>query len=147
MKSLPTTAVFNAVDSDLLATSRAHIFREFEELLLRGKQVESLPDDVMAAGQYLIPFEINQRGLYGTAAAISVVTHSDSSAKADLLTRLIRYLSRRTDVENVIATSTSDWAMLAGRLERGCLHLKNADVLSALANVSTLITLGVTRRY
>ena len=49
---------------------RCNTWVKFDLLLESGAQIRDLPDGMIAAGQYLNRFEFEQRGLFGTAAAI-----------------------------------------------------------------------------
>ena len=78
MKSelLPATRPYRCIDEDLAETTIFSIRRKFDLLLENGAQVRGLPEGMLAAGQYLDRFEFEQRGLFGTAAAILVISSS-----------------------------------------------------------------------
>ncbi|MGH7928727.1 MAG: hypothetical protein ACREQV_13135, partial [Candidatus Binatia bacterium] len=73
---------------------------KFRTLLQAGAQSDGLPADMKAAGQYLNNYGFDQRGLFGTAAAIRSIS-ADPLHSSDVVTveSLVRYVASRDNVE------------------------------------------------
>jgi hypothetical protein len=78
--SLPTESFYISVDEKVLQWAMARIEEQFRDLLENGSQAQGIPPGVYAAGQHLNPYSLNQRGIYGTAAALLVMSRSRPSA-------------------------------------------------------------------
>jgi hypothetical protein len=132
---LPSPSYFVSVDGLALRTGMAGIEEQFRDLLENGAQAQRLPDQTRAAGQHLIPHSANQRGLYGTAAAMLVLGRSPPfDRRIALIEGLIRYLERRPAIEADLLRGEADIADLPGRLIRDELTVfKTADLVYALS--------------
>ena len=104
---LPSPSYFVSVDGLALRTGMARIEEQFRDLLENGNQAQGLPGGMYAAGQHLNPYSMNQRGLYGTAAALLVLGRSQPSPRQiALIEGLIRYISERPTLEPGRGSST-----------------------------------------
>lgn len=132
---LPSANFYITVDPSVLQWAMDRIGTQFRELLESGAQAEGMPNDVYAAGQHLIPFSRNQRGLYGTAAALLVLARSGPSARRiEFVEGLIRYVNERPSIEGALAQTEEDRAFLKVRLLREArTSFKCAELLYALA--------------
>ena len=52
------------------------IEEQFRDLLENGTQAVGIPQGFYAAGQHLNPYSLNQRGFYGTAAALLAMSRA-----------------------------------------------------------------------
>jgi hypothetical protein len=132
---LPSTSYYVSVDGLVLQTAMARIEEQFRDLLENGNQARGLPDGMYAAGQHLNPYSMNQRGLYGTAAALLVLGRSQPSPRRiALIEGLIRYISERPTLEPELLSGEEDLSDLRGRLARDeQITFKTADLLYALS--------------
>jgi hypothetical protein len=132
---LPSASYYVSVDGPVLRTAMARIEEQFRDLLENGTQAEGLPDGLYAAGQHLNPYSMNQRGLYGTAAALLVLGRSQASTQRITLTEgLIKYISERPALEPQLLTNGADVHDLYGRLARDMqITFKTTDLLYALS--------------
>jgi hypothetical protein len=115
---------------------------QFRDLLENGAQAAGLPDGTYAAGQYLNPYSINQRGMYGTSAALLVLARSSASPdRIRLIEGIIRYLRGRSDIEHSLAGSETELSALAARLAvEWDTAFKCADLLYALSAAPAAVT-------
>jgi hypothetical protein len=115
---------------------------QFRDLLEHGAQAAGLPDGTYAAGQYLNPYSINQRGMYGTSAALLVLARSTASAdRIKLIEGIIRYVNGRSDIERSLAGSDTESSALAARLAvEWDTAFKCADLLYALSAAPPVVT-------
>ncbi|MFC5288094.1 hypothetical protein ACFPM7_13625 [Actinokineospora guangxiensis] len=139
---LPANKVYRCVDDELATITMARIREKFATLLSTGAQSGALPDGLLAAGQYLDQPDFDQRGLFGTAAAILVHAGGrpdDASLKA--ARALIEYLRARPEVEPALARDEHDRADMRRkiRLER-IDTFKTADVVYALSFVPAIVS-------
>jgi len=132
---LPSPSYFVSVDALALRTGMARIEEQFRDLLENGNQARGLPSGMYAAGQHLNPYSMNQRGLYGTAAALLVLGRSrPSPRRIALIEGLIRYISERPALEPELLSGEEDLPDLRGRLTRDeQITFKTADLLYALS--------------
>lgn len=135
--SLPTESFYISVDEKVLRWAMARIEEQFRDLLEKGVQARGIPPGLYAAGQHLNPHSLNQRGLYGTAAALLVMSRSRPSAnRIGIIEGLVRYISDRPSIEPVLLSTEKDEdkAMLPARLILDWkTAFKCADLLYALA--------------
>lgn len=115
------------------------ISEKFRTLLRAGAQVRDLPQELRAAGQHLDRYDLAQRGIFGTSAAIRVLGASGGSAGDDeLLNGLVRYVAERPEFE-VGVTSEAERDGLKWRLSIEVADtFKTADLVYSLATVSRL---------
>jgi hypothetical protein len=137
---LPSETYYVSVDKMVLGASMGRIEEQFRDLLENGAQDSGLPEGCYAAGQYLNP--INQRGIYGTSAALLALARSAASAdRIAYMDGIVRYLKERTDIEYSLVDSEDDRAALAGRLAvEWKTAFKCADLLYALAAAPVAVT-------
>src|SRR4051812_42603512 len=117
---------------------------QFRDLLEHGARAAGLPDGTYAAGQYLNPYSINQRGMYGTSAALLVLARSTASAdRIKLIEGIIRYVNGRSDIERSLTGSDTESSALAARLAvEWDTAFKCADLLYALSAAPTVVPGG-----
>ncbi|WP_328443986.1 hypothetical protein [Amycolatopsis sp. NBC_00438] len=143
MKSelLPTTKHYRCVDEALADSTISAIRRKFDSVLESGVQRRGLPDDMLAAGQYLDRFEFEQRGLFGTAAAILVISstpHVDNGVQK--LQSLVNYLRHRETLEPNLAQDPEEAIETSRRIAVERLDtFKTADVVFALSRVPVIV--------
>jgi hypothetical protein len=94
-----------------------------------------IPQGFYAAGQHLNPYSLNQRGFYGTAAALLAMRRSRPSPnRIGIIEGLIKYINDRPALEQGLADTEEDQAMLPARLILDWkVAFKCADLLYALA--------------
>ena len=133
--ALPSERFYVSVDEKVLLWGMARIEEQFRDLLENGAQAEGVPPGVYAAGQHLNPYSLNQRGFYGTAAALLVMSRSLPSAnRIGIIEGLIKYINDRPHIEQGLANTAEDRAMLPARLILDWkMAFKCADLLYALA--------------
>lgn len=133
--SLPTENFYVSVDEKVLHWAMARIEEQFRDLLENGAQAQGIPPSVYAAGQHLNPYSLNQRGFYGTAAALLVMSRSRPSPnRIGIIEGLIKYVSDRPGIEQALLSTEEDQAMLPARLILDWkTAFKCADLLYALA--------------
>jgi hypothetical protein len=132
---LPSSNVYITVDYEALQWAMDRINANFLDLLENGAQALGIPEETYAAGQHLNPYSLNQRGLYGTAAALLVLGRSrPASRRIQFVEGLIRYVSQRATIEETLLHSEEDRAWLTTRLlkERRS-TFKCAELLYSLA--------------
>ncbi|MEU5552843.1 hypothetical protein ABZ738_24000 [Micromonospora sp. NPDC047793] len=121
----------------MIETAKAEIDRRMRQRL--REEATRLPAGFLAAGQYLDLPTYEQRGLYGTAAAILVLAEGGTSdaGTADLLTGLASYVINRSQAERqaVSATVYRDYVARRLRLQRDD-TFRLADLAFSLASVS-----------
>lgn len=132
---LPADVYYVSVEHAVLGSSMGKIEEQFRDLLENGAQAQGLPEECYAAGQYMNPHSINQRGIYGTAAALLVLSRSPTSHdRIKFIEGLVKYISERSEVEHTLADSDQDRSMLAARLAvEWDTAFKCADLLYALS--------------
>lgn len=118
-----------------LTEGMAAIQELFRDLVDNGRQAVGLPAGQYAAGQYLNPDSINQRGLFGTSAALLVFSRSSPSPdRTRHIDGILRYLSERNDTERRLARTEDEQSALAARLATEWqTAFKCADLLYALS--------------
>lgn len=133
--ALPTESFYVSVDEKVLHWAMTRIEEQFRDLLENGAQAQGIPSSVYAAGQHLNPYSLNQRGFYGTAAALLVMSRSrPSSNRIGIIEGLIKYVSDRPGIEQTLMSTEEDQAMLPARLILDWkMAFKCADLLYALA--------------
>jgi hypothetical protein len=95
----------------------ARIEERFRDLLENGAQANGLPEGCYAAGQYLIPHSIDQRGLYGTSAALLALARSaPSPSRIRLIEGINRYIADRREIEIALVRSDEGMSALTARL-------------------------------
>jgi hypothetical protein len=113
---LPSSSYYVSVDRKVLREARLRIEEQFRDLLENGAQAQGVPDGILAAGQHLNPYSMNQRGLYGTAAAMLTLSRSrPTKERRRLMEGLIRYVNDRPNIETALAETNEDTAMLEAR--------------------------------
>lgn len=119
----------------MLTEAIERIGAQFENLLLHGAQVNDLPDRYLAAGMQLNRLSVEQRGLFGTAAAILVLSRLPrTDRRLEDLNSLIRYVAGRPSIEADLARTDLAKASITTRLHaEGRDTFKTADMLYALA--------------
>jgi hypothetical protein len=119
--------------SDEIAETKRAIERMFLVQVMHGKQSGALGGGVLACGQFVGASAHNevQRGLFGTAAAISVLANSADLDAADAVARLVRYVETRASAERAIPNGVS--AVKVGRDASNV--LRQSEVLFALTKV------------
>lgn len=139
---LPSTSYYISIDSQVLREAMLRIEEQFRDLLEDGAQAQGLPPGMYAAGQHLNPYSMNQRGLYGTAAALLVLGRSQPSAeRIKLIEGLIHYINERPNVELLLLVEEENRADLQGRLARDVrTSFKVAELLYALAAAPPAVT-------
>lgn len=115
---------------DVLA-AREKIEASFVGQVTQGQQSRALPSGTLACGQFLDAHEHTQRGLFGTAAAIHVLSGRRNDRAVDgVLSSLVEYARRRTEIERAI-----------GKIEQAKLSrddsniLKQSELLASLSDV------------
>ncbi len=133
--SLPTENFYVSVDEKVLSWAMSRIEEQFRDLLDNGTQAAGIPLGVYAAGQHLNPYSLNQRGFYGTAAALLVMSRSRPSPnRIGIIEGLIKYINDRPALEQGLLDTEEDQAMLPARLILDWkTAFKCADLLYALA--------------
>lgn len=143
MKSelLRTTRRYRCIDEDLADATMSSIRSRFDLLLEGGAQIRGLPDGMIAAGQYLNRFDFEQRGLFGTAAAVLVLSCTpDSNDGLRKLQELVDYLRHREDIEPGLATDPEEAIEISRRIAVERLDtFKAADVVFALSRVPVTV--------
>lgn len=130
---LPAETYYVSVDKAVLRGAMDKIEEQFRDLLANGAQAAGLPEGLYAAGQHLNP--INQRGIYGTSAALLVLARSAPSADRNrFAVGIIRYVNDRSAIEHSLVESVTDLAALDARLAiEWKTAFKCADLLYALS--------------
>jgi hypothetical protein len=138
---LPGPRVYGCIDEQLLDNTFNKIFERFQILLTAGHQLRDLGGRMKAAGQYLNQFDFAQRGLFGTAAALYVVSQvRPDSQSVGLAQAMVDYLRARHDLEPALATTSQARAEIERRIAVEELDsFKTADLIYALAHVSHLV--------
>jgi hypothetical protein len=133
--SLPTENFYVSVDGKVLNWAMNRIEEQFRDLLENGTQAVGIPQGFYAAGQHLNPYSLNQRGFYGTAAALLAMSRSRPSPnRIGIIEGLIKYINDRPALEQGLADTEEDRAMLPARLILDWkMAFKCADLLYALA--------------
>jgi hypothetical protein len=115
--SLPTEKFYISVDEKVLNKAMSRIEEQFRDLLDNGAQAEGVPPGFYAAGQHLNPYSLNQRGFYGTSAALLTISRSRPSPnRIGMIEGLIKYINDRPDIEQGLQKTEEDRAMLPARL-------------------------------
>ncbi|WP_030467193.1 hypothetical protein [Lentzea aerocolonigenes] len=130
------------MDEDLVRISLAAVKRRFEVLLAVGAQAKRLPGPLMAAGQYLDRHDFEQRGLFGTAAAILVFAQAGQDEKSiETIQVLVDYLHDRACLEPRLAASAEESIEISRRIEVEKLDtFKTADLVFALSFVPAAVS-------
>ncbi|MGW3964824.1 hypothetical protein ACWED2_33755 [Amycolatopsis sp. NPDC005003] len=143
MKSelLQTTRQYRCIDEHLADATMVAIRAKFDLLLESGAQIRDLPDGMIAAGQYLDRFEFEQRGLFGTAAAILVISNtSEIGDSFRQLQALVDYLRHREVVEPRLAADPDEAIEVSRRIAVERLDtFKSADLVFALSRVPVTV--------
>jgi hypothetical protein len=139
---LPSTSYYVSADRKVLREAMLLIEEQFRDLLENGVQAQGLPAEVFAAGQHLNPYSMNQRGLYGTAAALLVLARSrPTSQRNSFIKGLIKYINDRRAIEIALADTDEDVNMLVARfLIEWRQSFKCSELLYALAIAPAVIT-------
>jgi hypothetical protein len=139
---LPSTNYYVSVDRRVLQDAMQRIEEQFRDLLENGAQAQGVPPGIFAAGQHLNPYSMNQRGLYGTAAALLVLSRCrPGPQRIEFVEGLIRYVSDRQAIENSLAETDEDVAMLNARFAiEWRQSFKCSELLYALAAAPTAVT-------
>jgi hypothetical protein len=139
---LPSTSYYVSADRRVLREAMLRIEEQFRDLLENGVQAHGVPRAVFAAGQHLNPYSMNQRGLYGTAAALLVLARSHPTSQRNSFIRgLITYINERRALEGTLAETDEDVAMLNARfLIEWRQSFKCSELLYALAIAPAVIT-------
>jgi hypothetical protein len=132
---LPSPSYYISADGLILRIAMGRIEEQFRDLLENGAQAKGLQHGIYAAGQHLNPYSMNHRGLYGTAAALLVLSRSEPSPRRiALIEGLIGYISQRPAIEQELLSGHAELADLNGRLARDAqITFKTADLLYALS--------------
>ncbi|MCO6003394.1 hypothetical protein NE236_00180 [Actinoallomurus purpureus] len=138
---LPAETYFVSVDTPVLRGAMERIEEHFRDLLENGAQAAGLPEGCYAAGQYLIPHSINQRGLYGTSAAVLALARSARSPdRIRLIEGILRYIADRRSIEISLAQSGEEMSALTTRLaQEWRTAFKCADLLYALSAAPAVV--------
>jgi hypothetical protein len=139
---LPSTSYYVSADRRVLREAMLRIEEQFRDLLENGLQAQGLARDVFAAGQHLNPYSLNQRGLYGTAAALLVLARSRPTPQRNsFIGGLIKYVNERRAIEVALADTDEDVNMLNARfLIEWRQSFKCSELLYALAVAPAAIT-------
>lgn len=139
---LPADTYYVSVDKPVLRGAMANIEGQFRDLLDNGAQATGLPEGTYAAGQYLNPYSINQRGMYGTSAALLVLARSPLSAdRTRFIEGIVRYIDARPAIERSMVTSDAELSALDARLAvEWDTAFKCADLLYALSAAQAPVT-------
>ncbi|MFD9702392.1 hypothetical protein [Lentzea sp. NPDC059081] len=142
MRLLPAVRQYRCVDEDLVGISMEAVKRRFEVLLAAGAQARKLPGSLVAAGQYLDRHDFEQRGLFGTAAAILVFAQAGRDEKSiETIQVLVDYLHDRADLEPRLAASAEEAIEISRRIEVEKLDtFKTADLVFALSFVPAAVS-------
>ena len=115
--ALPTQNFYVSVNEKVLEWAMTRIEEQFRDLLENGTQAGGMPEGVYAAGQHLNPYSLNQRGFYGTSAALLVMSRTRPSPnRIGIIEGLIKYVADRETIERVVLSTAEDLAMLPTRL-------------------------------
>jgi hypothetical protein len=110
----------------------------FIEQCAHGAQSKELTHyDAVACGQYLKYTSSRQRGLHGSAAAISVLARGTTEETRRLSTKLLEYLNKRDEIEQHVVGSRPD-RMVHLKADRVNV-IKLSEVLYGLRYVSSAI--------
>lgn len=142
MKSelLRTTRRYRCIDEDLAEATMSAIRARFDLLLESGAQIRGLPHGMIAAGQYLDRFGFEQRGLFGTAAAVLVLSCTPNSDGVRKLQALVDYLRHRETIEPALTTDPGEAIEVSRRIAVERLDtFKSADVVFALSRVPVTV--------
>jgi hypothetical protein len=139
---LPSTNYYVSVDRPVLQDAMRRIEEQFRDLLENGAQAQGVPRGIFAAGQHLNPYSMNQRGLYGTAAALLVLSRCRPSPwRIGFIEGLIEYVSDRHAIERALAETEEDVAMLNARFAiEWRQSFKCSELLYALAAAPPAVT-------
>ncbi|GLY53063.1 hypothetical protein [Lentzea sp. NBRC 102530] len=139
---LPAVRAYRCVDEDLVRISLSAVRRRFEVLLAVGVQAKQLPGQLIAAGQYLDRHGFDQRGLFGTAAAILVLAQAGQDEKSiETIQALVDYLHDRAELEPRLAASPEEAVEISRRIEVEQLDtFKTADLVFALSFVPAVVS-------
>lgn len=131
--ALSTRRTYACVDLAVLDESVEAVKTKFRTLLQVGAQLNDLPVDMKAAGQYLNNYGFAQRGLFGTAAAIRSIS-ADPLHSSDVATveALVRYVASRDSIELSAATDPLDVVRSRLAVEKAD-AFKTADIVYSLA--------------
>ncbi|TKK81223.1 hypothetical protein FDA94_33695 [Herbidospora galbida] len=123
----------NQLTRERLTAGIDRIQEAMQSFLELAKQLEGLPPDQYAAGQFLK--SIDQRGVYGTTGALLTLARATPSALTVTQIRgLTNHLISRESAENRLAKTRGDKAALKPRLDNEArITFKAADLLYALA--------------
>ncbi|WP_157518574.1 hypothetical protein [Herbidospora mongoliensis] len=123
------------ITRDGLIAGMAAIEGEFRDLLKTGKQAVGLLPGDYAAGQFLNPDSMNQRGLYGTSAALLALSRANpDDDRNEHITGILRYLGHREKAERRLVRGPGEKAALQARLVAEVrTAFKCADLLYALS--------------
>ncbi len=133
--ALPTENFYVSVNEKVLQWAMTRIEEQFRDLLENGTQAAGMPEGIYAAGQHLNPYSLNQRGFYGTSAALLVMSRTRPSPnRIGIIEGLIKYVADRETIEHDVPSTEEDQAMLPARLFLDWnIAFKCADLLYALA--------------
>jgi hypothetical protein len=128
------------ITRSMIGEAKAEIDRKIR--LRLAEEALRLPPDALAAGQYLDLPTFEQRGLYGTAAAVLVLSElaTVDFGTAELLGKLNYYIVNRSQVERqaVSASTYRDYVARRIRLQKTD-AFRLADVAFGLARVSPAV--------
>jgi hypothetical protein len=139
---LPADTYYISVDKTVLSGSMGKIEEHFRDLLENGAQAVGVPSGRYAAGKYLNPHSINQRGIYGTSAALLVLARSaPSEGRISFIEGIIKYVIDRPEIERSLADSDASLSAVTARLAiEWNTAFKCAELLYALSAAPAAVT-------
>ncbi len=124
-----------------IKAANKHIAKIFTEQCQNGAQAKSLEkDEATACGQFIGEQAKNseQRGLHGTAAALRVLAQEDSEKSRILVSKLVKYLSNREEIETQTQTDNEKASLIRQKCELDSKNvIKVSEALYALSYVHT----------
>jgi len=124
------------ISADRIAETRRKIAERFIHQCVEGAQSKVLPGEMSACGQHLGDPDNQQRGLHGTAAALSVVAQGRDTLSRGLAAGLVDYVRERREAELSQALNPRDVVRITAHLDRDERNVvKIAEVVFALSRV------------
>lgn len=130
--------VVTPVSHGVLLDVQVRIAEKFCNELMTGSRRHEIPDNMYACGQYFDLPGWPQRGLFGTAAALTVLARagSNNEAPCDVVPGIVEYIRRRDEFEIASAVERGDLAYWTEKLDFDRLNtFKQSEVLAALTVV------------
>lgn len=124
-----------------IAAAKKDIAKIFKEQCKNGAQAKSLEEhEATACGQFIGEQAKNseQRGLHGTVAALRVLAQEDSEESRILVSKLVKYLSNREEIETQTQTDDEKARLIRQKCELDSKNvIKVSEALYALSYVHT----------